>query len=81
VICNCQYTTDDNFTSVTATFVEILTAKVRATALNITIDYPLPEPDACKTLINSACPLESGDTATYVLALHLIDFLPPVSSH
>jgi len=59
------------------TFVERLTAKVRATALNVTIDYPLPEPDACKTLINSACPLESGDTATYVLALHLIDFLPP----
>jgi hypothetical protein len=73
--------TDDNFTSVTAKFVEKLEAKVRATAWNGTINYPLPEPDACKTLVDSACPLESGDLATYELALHLISILPTVSSH
>jgi hypothetical protein len=74
-------TTDDNFTSVTAKFVERLDAKVRATAWNGTINYPLPEPDACKTLIDSACPLESGDLATYKLSLRLIPILPSVSSH
>lgn len=74
-------TTADNFTSVIAKFVEKLEAKVRATAWNGTINYPLPESDACKTLVDSACPLESGDLATYELALHLISILPTVSSH
>ena len=74
-------TTDDNFTSVTAKFVQRLEAKVRATAWNGTINYPLPESDACKTLVDSACPLESGDIATYQLSLRLIPILPTVRSH
>jgi len=61
--------------------VERLEAKVRATAWNGTINYPLPEPDACKTLVDSACPLEKGDLATYELNLRLIPILPSVSSH
>lgn len=74
-------TTHDNFTSVTAKNVARLEAKVRATAFGETVNYPLPEPDACKTLIDSACPLESGDLATYELNFHLTPIIPAVSSH
>lgn len=70
-----------NFTSVTAKPLQRLEAKVRATAWNGTINYPLPEPNACNTLISSKCPLESGDVATYRLFMHLIPILPSVSSH
>jgi len=46
----------------------------------LTIDYPLPEPDACKTLVDSKCPFESGDIGTYQLAMHLGPEIPAVSS-
>jgi hypothetical protein len=76
-----EKTTDENVTSVTAKNVQRLEAKVRATAFGLTIDYPLPQPDACQTLIDSACPLEAGDIATYELKFHLTPIIPVVSSH
>jgi Niemann-Pick C2 protein len=74
-------TTHNKFASFTAKNVKNLEAKVRATAFGLTINYPLPEPDACKGLIDSACPLESGDLATYKLGMHLTEIIPEVSSH
>jgi Niemann-Pick C2 protein len=73
--------TRNKFASVTAKNLKSLEAKVRATAFGLTIDYPLPEPDACKQLIDSACPLESGDVATYKLGIHLTEIIPEVSNH
>ncbi|PNF29458.1 hypothetical protein B7P43_G04564 [Cryptotermes secundus] len=58
--------------------VESLNVKVKATVLGITVDYPLPQPDACKSLIDSACPLEAGDIATYTLDLPITPVIPTV---
>jgi Niemann-Pick C2 protein len=55
-------------------------AKVRATVLGITVDYPLPEPDACQSLVDSACPFEAGDLGTYKLDLPISEAVPQVNS-
>jgi hypothetical protein len=47
----------------------------------LNIAFQLPEPDACKTLSGSACPLESGDLAIYRLLFNWPTLLPVVSSY
>ncbi|EFN77625.1 hypothetical protein EAI_04092, partial [Harpegnathos saltator] len=40
--------------------------------------YPYPEPDACKSLSKSKCPLRKGDKATYHLKMPISQSYPPV---
>ncbi|KDR21778.1 epididymal secretory protein E1-like [Zootermopsis nevadensis] len=56
-----------------------LEARVRATVFGLTVNYPLPEPDACKSLVDSSCPLEKGDVATYKLVMPISEAIPQVS--
>ncbi|XP_069689076.1 NPC intracellular cholesterol transporter 2-like [Periplaneta americana] len=42
------------------------------------VEYPLPQPDGCQSLVNSACPLEEGDGATYQLTLPVLSEYPKV---
>jgi Niemann-Pick C2 protein len=71
----------DMFSSVAEKNVKNLNVKVKATVLGLTVDYPLPEPNACNSLIDSACPLEAGDLATYELKLPITAIIPTVSNH
>jgi Niemann-Pick C2 protein len=71
----------NKFSSVAEKNVKSLNVKVKATALGITVDYPLPQPDACKALIDSACPLEAGDLATYKLDLPITSVIPTVRNN
>jgi Niemann-Pick C2 protein len=71
----------NKFSSIAAKNVKSLNAKVKATVLGITVDYPLPQPDACKSLIDSACPLEAGDLATYKLTLPITPIIPTVRNN
>lgn len=63
----------------TAKGIKNLKAKVRATALGATVEYPLPEPNACNSLIGSACPIEAGDFVTYNLDFPISAAIPQVS--
>jgi Niemann-Pick C2 protein len=75
------YSFYNKFSSVAEKNIKSLNTKVKATVLGLTVDYPLPEPDACKSLIDSACPLEAGDLATYKLELPITPVIPTVSNH
>lgn len=55
-----------------------LTALVKAYVLGVSIDYPLPEPDACKGLVEGACPIEAGQQYVYNLLFALLDVFPSV---
>ncbi|KAK0182848.1 hypothetical protein PV327_000940 [Microctonus hyperodae] len=37
------------------------------------INYPLPEQDACTSLINNNCPLDEGESVTYALKMPIPD--------
>jgi Niemann-Pick C2 protein len=63
----------------TAKSIKNLKAKVRATALGVTVEYPLPEPNACNSLVDSACPIEAGDFVTYNLEFPISAAIPQVS--
>jgi Niemann-Pick C2 protein len=71
----------NRFSSVAGKNIKSLNVQVKATVLGITVNYPLPEPDACKSLVDSACPLEAGDLATYKLDLPITPVIPTVSNH
>jgi hypothetical protein len=81
IIPNCYNALYNKFPFVTAKSIRNLEAAVRATVFGLTVTYPLPEPDACKLLIDSACPLEEGDLATYELKLPITAAIPQVSGH
>ncbi|XP_020294604.1 epididymal secretory protein E1-like [Pseudomyrmex gracilis] len=46
-----------------------LTTRVKVTIFGITVEYPYPQPDACKSLSSGKCPLKKGDKATYTLVM------------
>nr|AAX33733.1 MPA2 allergen [Periplaneta americana] len=52
--------------------------QVRATVFGGTVEFQVPEQNACNSLLNSACPLEEGDMATYQLILPIEDYIPSV---
>lgn len=43
-----------------------------------TISYPFPQKNACDTLKNSNCPLESGEDVTYQLSMPVLKYYPKV---
>lgn len=47
--------------------------------MGITIEYPYPEQDACKSLTNGKCPLSEGDEATYNLKMPISESYPSVT--
>ncbi|XP_068081545.1 NPC intracellular cholesterol transporter 2 [Anabrus simplex] len=53
-----------------------LTPQVKATAAGITIDYPLPQQDGCKSITNSECPLGAGEEVTYRLEMPILQAYP-----
>ncbi|XP_015120673.1 NPC intracellular cholesterol transporter 2 [Diachasma alloeum] len=54
---------------------------VKARALGITVNYPLPEQDACKSLTNGECPLEKGELISYGLKMPILKAYPNVDLH
>ncbi|XP_067007832.1 NPC intracellular cholesterol transporter 2 [Anabrus simplex] len=56
-----------------------LTPQVKATSAGITIDYPLPQQDGCKSLTNSECPLAAGEEVTYRLEMPILEAYPLVT--
>ncbi|XP_011305854.1 protein NPC2 homolog [Fopius arisanus] len=60
---------------------EALKPVVKAKALGITVDYPLPEQDACKSLVNGECPLEKGELVSYGLRMPILKAYPKVDLH
>jgi len=57
---------------------ETLTPRVRVNIFGITINYPYPERDGCKSLTNGECPLDEGDRATYNLRMPIDANYPSV---
>ncbi|KAL6264146.1 hypothetical protein P5V15_004225 [Pogonomyrmex californicus] len=57
---------------------ESLKPDVKVIMMGITIDYPYPEQDACKSLTNG-CPLNKGDKATYNLNMPISPAYPSVT--
>ncbi|XP_012533990.1 NPC intracellular cholesterol transporter 2 [Monomorium pharaonis] len=58
---------------------ESLKPRVKVTFAGITIEYPYPEQDACKSLTNGECPLSEGDEATYNLKMPISELYPSLS--
>jgi len=58
---------------------ESLKPRVKVTIMGVTIDYPYPEQDACKSLTKGKCPLSKGDEATYNLKMPIAKSYPSVS--
>ncbi|XP_011876344.1 PREDICTED: epididymal secretory protein E1 [Vollenhovia emeryi] len=56
-----------------------LKPRVRVTIMGVTIDYPYPEQDACKSLTNGKCPLSKGDEATYNLKMPISESYPSIT--
>lgn len=59
--------------------VDKLETRVRVKIGGNTINYPYPQPDACKSLSNGECPLEKGDEATYNLRMPISKGYPSVN--
>ncbi|KAJ9599697.1 hypothetical protein L9F63_026455, partial [Diploptera punctata] len=55
-----------------------MTPKAVASVFGVDVNYPLAEKEACNSLINSQCPLESGDVATYLLELPITAAIPSI---
>ncbi|CAG2063824.1 unnamed protein product [Timema podura] len=71
----CNFASGANI-SITVTFtvvkaVTILLPHALATVLGLTIEYNLNQPDACKQLIGSNCPLGQGMSATYQMSMQI----------
>ncbi|KAK0086797.1 hypothetical protein PV325_002517 [Microctonus aethiopoides] len=45
------------------------------------INYPLPEPDACTSLIDNDCPLDEGESVTYTLKMPIPDLSMQLTLH
>ncbi|KAF7990921.1 hypothetical protein HCN44_000726 [Aphidius gifuensis] len=58
-----------------------LRIEVVAKALGITTNYPMPEPNACNSLINGKCPATKGDSLTYGLTMPVLKSYPKVKVH
>ncbi|KAK7789643.1 hypothetical protein R5R35_007709 [Gryllus longicercus] len=58
--------------------VSTLNTKVMATSLGVTIEYPLPDPNACNGLTNSECPLKDGEEVIYHLEMPILSIYPKV---
>ena len=56
-----------------------LQATVTAYALGITIDFPLKQNNACRSLTNAECPLDRYEEVTYKLELDVDKQYPSVS--
>lgn len=67
------------FLSSTDADAKSLKPRVRVTIMGVTIDYPFPEQDACKSLTNGKCPLNKGDKATYNLKMPIDESYPKVN--
>ncbi|XP_031346161.1 NPC intracellular cholesterol transporter 2-like [Photinus pyralis] len=65
-----------NFTAPLHTYA--LKAKAIATTsiIPFPVDYPLPQPNACKALTNTHCPLEINEPAQYKLEMPISDKFP-----
>ncbi|XP_063982037.1 NPC intracellular cholesterol transporter 2-like [Diachasmimorpha longicaudata] len=55
--------------------------KVLVKVAGFTIDYPLPEQDACKSLTNGECPLEKGELVSYGLKMPILKMYPSTKLH
>ncbi|PSN42049.1 hypothetical protein C0J52_22057 [Blattella germanica] len=51
---------------------------VLASVFGVSVPYPLPEQNACNSLVNSACPLIAGDIATYQLLMPISSVIPAI---
>ncbi|KAL0118652.1 hypothetical protein PUN28_009372 [Cardiocondyla obscurior] len=56
-----------------------LKPRVRVTVMGSTINYPYPRPNACEDLINSECPLDDGDEATYNVSMPISKLYPSLT--
>lgn len=45
------------------------------------INYPLPEQDACTSLIDNDCPLDEGESVTYALKMPIPDLSMQLTLH
>ncbi|KAF5306704.1 hypothetical protein FQR65_LT07259 [Abscondita terminalis] len=59
--------------------IDTLDAKVYALLGIVPIPFPLPEPDACKGLTNTHCPLEINKPAQYKLQMPILDVYPKIT--
>lgn len=59
--------------------VKNLFPRVKATVGGITIPYPYPEQDACKSLVKGNCPLKKDDEATYSLRMPIDKNIPSLA--
>ncbi|CAL7949793.1 unnamed protein product [Xylocopa violacea] len=70
-----QVAVDFNVVANTKTLVPEVTVQLGS----ISSPYPLPEQNACKSLISGQCPLEKGERATYLLKMPVEKAYPKVS--
>ena len=47
--------------------------------MGMTVDYPIEQQDACKSLTNGECPLDEGEEVTYRLVMNISPQYPAVS--
>lgn len=60
---------------------ENLKPVVLAKALGFEVNYPIPEQNACNSLINGKCPLKEGESVTYTLRMPILSKYPKIPIH
>ncbi|KAK4876502.1 hypothetical protein RN001_009008 [Aquatica leii] len=65
-----------NFTA--PELIDTLQAKILANVGGLNVPYPLPQPDACKALSNTHCPLEVNEPAQYKLEMPILSIFPEI---
>lgn len=57
---------------------DMLETKVLVKVAGTTIEYPYPQPNACKSLLKGKCPFKKGDQLTYNLKMPISSGYPLV---
>ncbi|XP_021915174.1 epididymal secretory protein E1-like [Zootermopsis nevadensis] len=70
LIAEVDFVPDHNITE--------LKPNVQAIALGLPVEYPVPQRNACKSILEKTCPLPQNVQATYVLKIPILSIYPPV---
>ncbi|KDR21777.1 Epididymal secretory protein E1 [Zootermopsis nevadensis] len=72
LIAEVDFVPDHNITE--------LKPNVQAIALGLPVEYPVPQRNACKSILEKTCPLPQNVQATYVLKIPILSIYPPVTA-
>ena len=65
--------------SIAEVYTDLVRPEVVAYALGTEVNFPLDEPDGCKSLINTHCPLEINEGVVYQLNMPVSYIYPQVN--